>query len=293
MPETITVEDTDLHLETAGEGDPLLLVHGLGSASTTWEPQLASLSEAGYRAIAPDMPGFGRSEKPQRSYTPAFFVDVLASLLDELGVEETYIVGASMGGHVTLEFALRHPERIHGTVAEAPGGVPPADFQGTEALATYTQVLDAETVEDVVQTLEAVRPDGLDEPEHVRDPAEILAYVESPGARQAFDSALLGSSKARRLGPLLDEIEPAPLLVWGERDPMIPLDVCRPELAQAEEPRLAVFPECGHGPHREEPELFNRLVREHFRGRLRRADVEEAAVRLDPPLAEVGAGEAT
>lgn len=260
---TIDLDDHSIHLSQAGTGQPTVFLHGLGGAGTSWTPIAQRLSDR-FHVLCPDLPGFGRSSKPtDHRYTPAFFVATLVGLLDELGIDQAHVVGGSLGGQVALELALRHPGRIDRVVAVAPAGVPPASYSGSAELDAYRELVEAETEADVHQAREAMRPPGTDHIEPVRSDAEVLAYVRSPGAKEAFRSALEESAKARRLGPLLDRIDPAPLFVWGDRDPIIPLDVCRPELEELQKRArldLAVFDGCGHSPQAQRPDAFARLV---------------------------------
>lgn len=276
---TLTVDGMDLRLATVGDGDPVVFVHGLGGAWTSWRPSLRVLPE-GLHAVAPTLPGFGRSAKPQRDYTPVFFADTLASLLDELGIESATVVGSSLGGHVTLELALGHPERVDRVLTVAPAGVPPAQWNGSPALATYTRILDAQTESDVVEILEAITPEGIEPPDHGREAEEILAYVNSPGAEQAFFSALRESARARRVGPLLDEIDAPSLVAWGKRDPMLPWNVVEPVLAEAKRPGLVLFPEAGHSPHNHRPELFRDLLAAFRAGNLEPLVQDEPQLRM-------------
>lgn len=277
---TVEVDGLELRVRSDGEGPAVLFVHGLGSAGQSWTP-VADLAADDIHAIAPDLPGFGRSEKPRRTYTPAFLAETLVSLVDELGIETTHVVGTSLGGQVALELALRRPDRVGRVVAVAPAGIPPTSFEGTTALSEYAQLLDARTVEEVQAARAATGSAERADEAHRRSPEEVLAYVTSPGAREAFESALRESAKARRLGPLLAEIDPLPLVVWGGQDPLIPLDVCAPELRRTPELELAVFPDAGHSPHAEHPRAFTELLLAFLEDRL--ASVEVAPCRIRRP----------
>ena len=278
----VTIDGIDVHVQHGGRGRPVLFVHGLGGASTSWQPHLEALAE-NRRVIAPDLPGFGRSAKPEAAFTPAFFVDVLVDLLDQLGVDETDLVASSMGGQVAIELALRHPDRVRRAVAIAPAGVPPARFEGTPELARYRDIVHAETEEEVTRVLEAVRPDELPPPEHGRDPAEILAYVHDPGAERAFQRALTASAEARRLGPLLDDVEAPLWIVWGTRDPMIPWDVAGPVVQQATSPGLITVEGAGHSPHNEDLATFQPLLEAILAGEVSASvPAEEVQIRSVP-----------
>lgn len=285
---TIELDDLPIHLSHAGTGQPVLFLHGLGSAGTSWVPIAERLSDR-FQVLCPDLPGFGRSSKPtDRPYTPAFFVAALVEMLDTLGIDRVHVVGGSLGGQVTLELALRRPGRVDQVVAVAPAGVPPASYTGSAELDAYRELMDAETEAEVRRAREATRPPGADDIEPARSDAEVLAYVTSPGAKQAFASALRESARARRLGPLLDRIDPPPLFVWGDQDAIIPLDVCLPELEELEKRgrlNLAVFEGGGHSPQAQRPETVARLIGQSLAGRLAEQEAVLGGVDL-----QVGAG---
>ena len=103
----------NLHLyDTAGEtGTPILFLHGLGDEGDTWRHVLP-LVTPGCRALAPDLPGFGQSDKPDLSYTIPFFADAMLELLDTLSIDRALIVGHSTGAIIAHLMALTHPERV-------------------------------------------------------------------------------------------------------------------------------------------------------------------------------------
>jgi pimeloyl-ACP methyl ester carboxylesterase len=101
----------DLHYLTRGAGEPLLLIHGLGSSGADWAFQLPAL-EPGFHVIVPDLPGSGHSDPPADRYTIEGFAHALWALLDELALPNASIVGFSLGGAVALEMALQRPESV-------------------------------------------------------------------------------------------------------------------------------------------------------------------------------------
>ena len=98
--------------DRGGDGDPVLLLHGLGATKVSFLPTVAALA-GDFRTIAIDLPGFGDSVKPIRAaYDPKFFARSIVALLDALGFERAHLVGNSMGGRVAIEVGLRTPERV-------------------------------------------------------------------------------------------------------------------------------------------------------------------------------------
>lgn len=98
-----------LHVRSYGRGDPVLLIHGLGSSGEDWAFQLPALAPR-HRLVVPDLPGAGRSPKPRGHYSIASFATTLWQLLDQLGHARAHLVGFSLGGAVALEMALQRPE---------------------------------------------------------------------------------------------------------------------------------------------------------------------------------------
>src|SRR3954470_2721432 len=105
----------------AGQGKPVVLLHGLGATKASFLPTLAALASERRRVIAIDLPGFGDSVKPLRArYDPKFFARTVAALLDALEFERADLIGNSMGGRVAIETGLRHPDRVRRLVLLAP-----------------------------------------------------------------------------------------------------------------------------------------------------------------------------
>jgi 3-oxoadipate enol-lactonase len=92
-------------------GEPLLLLHGWGGGASHWRRVWTALATR-YRCIAPDLPGWGDSEKPKVPYTFEWYADWLADLLETLDASPAFVAGHSMGGSIALQLALRHPDRV-------------------------------------------------------------------------------------------------------------------------------------------------------------------------------------
>ncbi len=111
MPLFCNNKNPSIHYLIHGQGEPLLLIHGLGGSGTDWAFQVAAL-EKHFRVIVPDLPGSGRSPPPRDEYTIEGFAEALWSLLDHLGISRANIIGFSMGGAVALEMAACRPSHV-------------------------------------------------------------------------------------------------------------------------------------------------------------------------------------
>lgn len=121
-----------LHVEeTGGDGRPVVLIHGWPLSAEAWKPQMPALRDAGYRVIAYDRRGFGRSEKPESGFDYDTLAEDLAALIDERGLRDVTLVGFSMGGGEVARYIARHgEERLRSVVFAA--AVPPYLMKGAD-----------------------------------------------------------------------------------------------------------------------------------------------------------------
>lgn len=110
MP-TIHISDIDLYYDVYGDGEPLLFLHGLGSSTRDWELQIPYFIDR-FKVIVCDLRGHGRTSKPQGTYSIAQFAGDVASFLSELDLAPVHLVGISMGGMVSFDFAIRFPHLL-------------------------------------------------------------------------------------------------------------------------------------------------------------------------------------
>ena len=238
----------------SGSGEPVLLMHGLGGSIESWANNVDELAKS-MRVIAIDLPGFGLSDKPKMNYTIKFYRGFAVQLLEQLRLGQASVVGSSLGGHVAAEVAISRPSLVKKLVLISPAGALPRSFRGSPALWKYVRVLHARSVGQVKQALSAV--DG----KPVDDSYAQLVYqkISMPGAKEAFLSALAGSANAPRLNSRLNRIKAPTLLLWGKEDYMIPVKFVEP-FVEMKNCRIVMLENCGHRPHFERPELFNRIV---------------------------------
>ncbi|MCA9821325.1 MAG: alpha/beta hydrolase [Dehalococcoidia bacterium] len=128
-----------MHVAEAGTGFPVVMIHGWPELWYSWRHQLPALAEAGYRAIAPDMRGYGQTDftPDPKDYRTANICADIAGLLDALGEEKCVIAGHDWGGFHIWQFALRYPERTAAIIGlNTPYGGPPAPIPTSQALHT-------------------------------------------------------------------------------------------------------------------------------------------------------------
>lgn len=243
----------------AGDGPPVLLLHGLGGTKASFLPTVAALAE-GHRVIAMDHPGFGDSDKPfPAPYDAPFFAEWAESLLDEMGIEQAHVVGHSMGGRVAIEFGLRNPDRTHGLVLMTPSMA----WLGNRRWAAYLKLVRPELgllqpaprpiVEEVVRR---VVPGAADEWTRAGIDEFLRAYL-TPRGRVAFYAAARQIYLEEPDGPAgfwtrLEELQCDSMFLWGRRDTLVPIGFRRHVERRLPDARHEVV-DCGHVPQLEAP----------------------------------------
>lgn len=252
-----------LHVRDSGpkDGPALVMLHGFGSSLHTWEPWAQALDDR-YRVIRFDLPGFGLTgADPTGDYSDARGVAVLEALLDRLGVLRASLIGNSLGGKLAWMFAVAHPERVDRLVLVAPDGFASPGF-------AYGQPAE---VPAMVRLMRYALPKAMLRSSLVPaygDPAamtDALAtrYYElmlAPGVRDAM-IARLEQVRLADPEPLLRRIQAPTLLLWGEKDGMIPVANAQDYLRLLPDARLQVLPGLGHVPHEEVPAVALAPVR--------------------------------
>jgi len=246
-------------LLTAGRGDPVLLMHGLGATKGSFLPTLAALAPA-FRAIALDLPGFGDSYKPlQAAYHARFFAGAIVDVLDALEIERVHLVGNSLGGRIALEVGLRYPDRVGRLVLLAPSlawrrARPWAPLvRALRPELGLVQVTPRWAVEAVVHRILPTASSNW-----VRAGAdEFLRAYLTPRGRVAFYAAarqiyLEEPHGAKGFWTRLAHLQPSALFVWGKQDWLVPIGFAahvREVLPAAHHLEL----DCGHVPQLERP----------------------------------------
>ncbi|MFE5833280.1 alpha/beta fold hydrolase [Streptomyces sp. NPDC056508] len=266
---TVTTADWTLHYNEAGEGHPVVLLHGSGPGATGWSnfsPNIPALAER-YRVIAVDMPGWGGSDTVtggERDHTAA-----AVQLLDALGIEKAAFVGNSMGGMTALRLAALHPDRVsHLVTMGAPAGrggpglFGPGDgpSEGIKVLirgyvdpseATMTELVDVMTFRtgpDREALARARAAAAQSRPDHLKNFLEHLQRTRQVG------SSATNAEIARIAAPSL--------IVHGRDDRVVHFENSLRLVSRIRDSRLVLFNRCGHWAQLEHAAEFNRLVAE-------------------------------
>jgi len=254
----------------AGSGPAILLIHGIGDSSRTWE-HVVPLLARDHLVIAPDLLGHGLSDKPRADYSIGGFANAMRDLLTLLDVETATVVGHSLGGGVAMQFAYQYPERCERLVLVASGGlgseVTPllrlAALPGAAVVIGASLRLPARL--SILATIKALEVVGLAEEQDAEDLTRIWQGLRDRSTRAAFLRTLRGvvdvrgQSISSRDRVYLTAGVPT-LLLWGGRDPVLPVAQLHEIAALLPDATIDVVPRAGHVPHRTDVQHFVSVV---------------------------------
>ena len=273
--EEVVLHGHRVRFHRSGDGPLLVLLHGIASTADTWAPVATGLA-ANHTVLAPDLLGHGASAKPRGDYSLGAYASGVRDLITALGHERATVVGHSLGGGIAMQFAYQFPERVERLVLISSGGlgreVHPmlraSTLPGSEiVLALLGRRWLRTTGGAVGATLGRL---GLRAGEDLAGVAAGIASLGDADARGAFVHTARaaidpGGQRVSATDRLYLAAHLPTLIVWGERDPIIP--AAHGEAAHAAIPgsRLEIFAGAGHFPHREQPVRFVSLVEDFMR----------------------------
>jgi pimeloyl-ACP methyl ester carboxylesterase len=269
-----------VHHTHGGRGSPVLFIHGLGSSGyIEWRFNLDAASDR-HRVYAPDLPGFGRSEKPRARYGIHYFTRFIERYMEDRGLRSAAVVGASLGGRVALELALENPRRVSKLVLVNALGLGRPNVHVSYGLVTIPRVGEAVmnmardalhwapsqmirrvagrlsgASHDLQRTMDDAYLDNLRElyaTEGYHD--AYLATVRSLVTPKAMFGGQHDVTKR------LNELKVPVQLIWGANDPLFPVAHAARAHSLIERSRLTVIEGAGHTPQAERPEEFNRVL---------------------------------
>jgi pimeloyl-ACP methyl ester carboxylesterase len=287
-PREVTIHGRTFAYRGGGEGPVVVLIHGMAGSSQTWDAIIPHLTQHA-TVIAPDMLGHGGSAKPRGDYSLGALASGVRDLMVALGHERATIVGQSLGGGVAMQFAYQFPERCERLVLVSSGGLGPE----VSALLRWLSAPGAEYAL-AVGTAPGLRSAGLAIAGWLErvgfKPAPAVAevmrsYIALGDAetRTAFMCTLravvdLAGQRASAIDRLYLAAQVPTLIVWGDKDPFIPIAHAHSAHEAMPGSRLEIFEGAGHFPHRDDPDRFAHLLRD-FIDTTEPADLSAAKIR--------------
>ena len=270
------VREVELHghrclYRIAGEGPPVVLIHGMVNSSRHWNKVALGLADS-HTVVAPDLIGHGDTAAMRGDYSIGAHAARIRDLLATIGIDRATLVGHSFGGGVAMQFFYQFPQRVERLVLVSSGGLGPqvspllrsAALPGASALlavASHPRV-----VEGIAGLGERLRERGSPLGVQLRAIAQAVGPLGRPGAREAFLQTLRSVIDVRgqrvNANDRLHLLEHMPtLIVWGERDGTIPIAHGREAWSLAPGSRFESIPGAAHFPHLDSPDELTAILR--------------------------------
>ena len=276
----VVVNGNRIAYRDEGEGEILLLVHGVAGNSATWRDVIAELAQD-FHVIAPDLLGHGQSDKPRSDYSLGGYAVWLRDFLDALGIPRATVIGQSLGGGIALQLAYQHRQRCERLVLISSSGLEPElswplralSAPGAELVLPVVApqpVLDAGNRIRALMASAGVRHSGGDEL------WDLLSSLSDGATRHAFLRTLRSVVDYRDQTVTamnrLDLAAQLPVqLIWGERDRVMPIAHGYAAHKALPGSRLTVLAGVGHFPHVESPGLVTGAIRDFVESTERRS----------------------
>jgi pimeloyl-ACP methyl ester carboxylesterase len=259
----VKISGVNVHFVEAGNGPPILFLHGLGGSWRDWSANLPAFA-AEYRVLAMDFPGFGESDKPEVQYSIEWLADVVEKFLQEKEIDRVTLVGHSMGAVVALDVASRPKSRVNKLVITDAVGI--GDKSEFLAYSMSKKIMGPDTEWEFVESLlknqfRAMADDLIEKqkPQTARDLFESLRMplTGKPLLPMTPEVQMTASIFDFDIRQKLASIQQPTLILWGAKDPVASPQDASFLKAEIHPSTLILFPDSGHSPMMEYPSLFN------------------------------------
>ncbi|MDP3970987.1 MAG: alpha/beta hydrolase [bacterium] len=263
----ITVQNNDIYYTVKGNGPPVLLIHS-GSWSGVEYDGIIEQLKSNYTVYAVDMPGFGRSDKPQTSYTVSYLTEQMSGFIDKFPEKEFHLVGASVGGSIALQLAANHPKQIKTLTLIDPFGF--GDDINQTAVLAQLPILSELVLFPNRFTFNYILNHGLLSNKALDDDYrdKLFTTTKVPKAQRAklslLRSTITGRGVHKDVRTAVDEaakkVKQPVLLIWGEHDTYAPFEQSEAALKIISKSQLKSLPKAGHFAHMEAPQQVAKYI---------------------------------
>ena len=248
------------YLESGSSKNTLVLIHGLGASAERWSHVIPLFADH-FRVIVPDLIGFGYSDKPTVDYTPDFFSEFLEKFFSASNITRPNIIGSSLGGQISAEYASSHSEDVEKLILVSPAGMMK---QSTPALDAYIMAALYPNEVSAKNAFEMMEGSGKNIEENVIH--EFVERMQLPNAKLAFMSTVLGLKNSDSIKSKLKSILAPTLIIWGGDDPVIPINYADDFVSTIQDCRFFRMDGCGHTPYVQDPPTFASKCLEFLNG---------------------------
>ena len=234
----------------AGQGEVLLILHGWGASSESWILLQRALSKEGYRVIAIDLPGFGRSNPPATAWGVQDYSNFIEQFVRAIGLRQFFLLGHSFGGQIAISFTVQHQELVKKLILCAPPGIrrPPSTKEKlfslfSKMLAIGLLVVPSKNLRDRFRAIGYRLIKRRD-------------YFKAEGVMREVMQRVIRED----LFSIFSQVRVPTLIVWGDDDRMVPVEDAYVLVREIPHSAVEIIPGAGHAPHLKTPEKLSQLA---------------------------------
>ena len=257
MPESkTTLNNLEINYKVAGQGEPILILHGWGVGSDSWIKVQEFLASKGYKVVVPDLPGFGRSHNPLKSWTVDNYVDWVDDFMDSRDLNSIFLIGHSFGGRIGIKFAVRHPEKVKKLILCAAAGITPRPKIKIGVFAFLSKM------GNLIFSLPGLKS--------LKDFARRIIYflnqtpdyyfIKNETMKETFQKTI-----EENLIPFLAKIKTPTLIVWGDQDMVVPVFDAYVMHKEIPDSTLKIIKGGRHGLSLQFPEQLSEIIVQFIR----------------------------
>ena len=252
----IFVDNLEVNYKIAGSGPAVLILHGWGGSSDSWIAVQEILAKQGYKAICPDLPGFGKSKTPSRAWEVTDYAEFVNKFTRFLNIDNFFIISHSFGGRVAISFAGTYPEKLKRLVLCNSAGIKPNPGIKTRIIFQFSKIGNA----IFSPKISARFKDGARNIFYVF--LRHKDYAKANGVMKETIKKVLNEDLTQDLS----KIRTKTLIVWGEKDKMVPVKYAQVFKEKIKDSQLVILPKIGHSPHLEAPEKLSKILIPFLKG---------------------------
>jgi pimeloyl-ACP methyl ester carboxylesterase len=239
---------------SCGNGEPVILLHGAGAGAVTWYPSINTISK-NFQVVAPDIVGYGESDKPDAAYNRPYFSKWLKGFLKELKISKAHIVGLSQGGAIALQFAIDNPDMVNKLVLVDAAGLG-AKVSFWPLIGTIWMNSFPSSMANRFNSRYILHNSIKRDPNHSKYSIAVLKYK---GGKNAFKQGR-GTAVSKISEELLKQIENETLIIWGKNDKLFPVEYGEAAVKIIPNAKFHIIQDAGHLPLMDQTEIFNKIL---------------------------------
>ena len=245
----------DTYIGDKGKGFPLVLVHGFLGSSKMWKPQIDFFKDH-FRIITPDLPGFGKSNKAKSHNSIQSIANLLINCLEEKKVHKFHLLGHSMGGMVVQEMAKKVGDKISKLVcySTGPRGEMPGRFETVDESRENLQKSGLETMTRNIARTWFIKGEKAKY-------FDVCIETGKQTSMEAVDNSLVAFKNWNGVDTLKN-IKNKTLIIWGDQDKSYNFEQVQTLEKNIENSKLIIFKNCAHNVHLEQPDQFNKTIKD-------------------------------